>query len=277
MCQYENPKCVTFTCLHDDTAQSIYTILCLNIPHHDSIVEFLGGKEEQDLHHLHQTLIRYKTEIYIRIAILPSTYRIHLQNLLNRLVSVDQENYKINHRESYIFTSPTDIENDDTNLYLLSNISQKQSLTTNEEALFKNINDNAPISSQPLNELRNTANHQQKYLVDFIQLYLDHLLKHSRRPIRVAKPKPFHIVVNGLDGSDKSYKINKRLNEIFHTSDKSDTYFGGIPVIAFGDMAQIEPIAAKQIFYRPPDELFSLWHDLFRPINFDINMRPGDD
>ncbi|CAF3924025.1 unnamed protein product [Rotaria sp. Silwood1] len=255
MCQYENPKCVTFTCLHDDTAQSIYTILCLNIPHHDSIVEFLG----------------------------------------------DQENYKINHRESYIFTSPTDIENDDTNLYLLSNISQKQSLTTNEEALFKNINDNAPISSQPLNELRNTANHQQKYLVDFIQLYLDHLLKHSRRPIRVAKPKPFHIVVNGLDGSDKSYvisiiekmlseyyeislvshglfqKINKRLNEIFHTSDKSDTYFGGIPVIAFGDMAQIEPIAAKQIFYRPPDELFSLWHDLFRPINFDINMRPGDD
>ncbi|CAF4010610.1 unnamed protein product, partial [Rotaria sp. Silwood1] len=45
MCQYENPKCVTFTCLHDDTAQSIYTILCLNIPHHDSIVEFLGGKE----------------------------------------------------------------------------------------------------------------------------------------------------------------------------------------------------------------------------------------
>ncbi|CAF3820062.1 unnamed protein product [Rotaria sp. Silwood1] len=31
MRQYENPKCVTFTCLHEDTAQSIYTILCLNI------------------------------------------------------------------------------------------------------------------------------------------------------------------------------------------------------------------------------------------------------
>ncbi|CAF4884548.1 unnamed protein product [Rotaria sp. Silwood1] len=129
MCQYENPKCVTFTCLHDDTAQSIYTILCLNIPHHDSIVEFLGGKEDE-----------------------------------------------------------------------------------------------------------------------------------------------ISLVSHGL-----FQKINKRLNEIFHTSDKSDTYFGGIPVIAFGDMAQIEPIAAKQIFYRPPDELFSLWHDLFRPINFDINMRPGDD
>ncbi|CAF4232747.1 unnamed protein product, partial [Adineta steineri] len=37
-----------------------------------------------------------------------------------------------------------------------------------------------------------------------------------------------------------------RLNEIFRTFDKSDTYFGGIPVIAFGDMAQIEPVAAKQ-------------------------------
>ncbi|CAF4397463.1 unnamed protein product, partial [Adineta steineri] len=72
-------------------------------------------------------------------------------------------------------------------------------------------------------------------------------------------------------------KINKRLNEIFRTFDKSDTYFGGIPVIAFGDMAQIEPVAAKQVFYRPSGELFSLWHDLFRPINFDINMRQGND
>ena len=72
-------------------------------------------------------------------------------------------------------------------------------------------------------------------------------------------------------------KINKRLNEVFRTSDKSDVYFGNIPVIVFGDMAQIEPVAAKQVFYRPPGELFSLWHDLFRPINFDINMRQGED
>ncbi|CAF1420076.1 unnamed protein product [Rotaria sordida] len=53
-------------------------------------------------------------------------------------------------------------------------------------------------------------------------------------------------------------KINKRLNEIFRTLDKCDIYFGGLPVIVFGDMAQIEPVAAKQVFYRPLGELFSL-------------------
>ena len=72
-------------------------------------------------------------------------------------------------------------------------------------------------------------------------------------------------------------KISKRLNEIFNTTNQSHVYFGGIPIIVFGDMAQIEPVAAKQVFYCPPVELFSLWHDLFRPINFDINMRQGDD
>ena len=61
------------------------------------------------------------------------------------------------------------------------------------------------------------------------------------------------------------------------TSDQSDVYFGGISVIVFGDMAQIEPVAAKQVFFRPKGEIVSLCHDLFRAINFDINMRQGDD
>ncbi|CAF4011805.1 unnamed protein product [Adineta steineri] len=33
-------------------------------------------------------------------------------------------------------------------------------------------------------------------------------MQHSRRPSYVAKPKPFHIVVNGLAGSGKSYVIS---------------------------------------------------------------------
>ncbi|CAF4168613.1 unnamed protein product, partial [Adineta steineri] len=72
-------------------------------------------------------------------------------------------------------------------------------------------------------------------------------------------------------------KVNKRLNEIFEVSDKSGVYFGNIPVLLFGDLAQCEPVAAKQIFWRPPGETFSLWADLFRPINFNINMRQGED
>ncbi|CAF3566882.1 unnamed protein product, partial [Rotaria socialis] len=46
-------------------------------------------------------------------------------------------------------------------------------------------------------------------------------------------------------------KINKRLNEIFETADKSDIYFGNISVLLFGDLAQCEPVAAKQIFWAP--------------------------
>ena len=72
-------------------------------------------------------------------------------------------------------------------------------------------------------------------------------------------------------------KVNKRLNEIFEVTDKSDAYFGNIPVLLFGDLAQCEPVAAKQIFWHAPGETFSLWADLFRPINFNINMRQGED
>ncbi|CAM4893612.1 unnamed protein product [Rotaria socialis] len=53
-------------------------------------------------------------------------------------------------------------------------------------------------------------------------------------------------------------KINKRLNEIFETADKSDIYFGNISVLLFGDLAQCEPVAAKQIFWAPTGETFSL-------------------
>ena len=56
--------------------------------------------------------------------------------------------------------------------------------------------------------MRNTANPQHKCLLDFIQIYFDYLLKTSRRPDHTEKPKPFHIVVNGLAGSGKSYAIS---------------------------------------------------------------------
>lgn len=71
--------------------------------------------------------------------------------------------------------------------------------------------------------------------------------------------------------------MNKRLNEVFEVSDKSGAYFGNISILLFGDLAQCEPVAAKQIFWSPQGETFSLWADLFRPINFNINMRQGED
>ncbi|CAF0877342.1 unnamed protein product [Adineta steineri] len=392
MRQHRNAKCVTFTCLHDDTAQSIYSLLCLNIPFRDPVLEFLRGKEgikhilyfnmlfikytlEPEIYDLHQVLVKHHHQISARILTLPESYRIQLSNLLDHLLHIDKENYIINFRESFIFTNAIENDDDDNDVLFKtrSDKNDKDSLINNEDQLFKNIDINTRAEFETTTHLRNTANPQQKFLLDFLQEYFNHLMQHSRRPSYVAKPKPFHIVVNGLAGSGKSYvisiiekmiqeycisesatvsrprknlgllkmahtgkaalnihgstihsaleicpdgnaspnkinsfklytlrnrlngllliiideislvshglfqKINKRLNEIFRTFDKSDTYFGGIPVIAFGDMAQIEPVAAKQVFYRPSGELFSLWHDLFRPINFDINMRQGND
>ncbi|CAF3453929.1 unnamed protein product [Rotaria socialis] len=327
---------------------------------------------QPEINELHQILLKHQIQIYDRILTLPETYRIQLKNLLNHLINIDKEKYKINHRESYIFTNPIN-EEDDTISKRSESINVEGSVIHNEDKFITNVNNNTCLTSQVSIDLRNTANPQQKYLIDFIQIYLNHLLSNSRRPTHVTKPRPFHIVVNGLAGSGKSYvisiienmlkeyciaesaiisrlrkkfgllkmahtgkaalnirgstihtaleicpdgssapnklnsfkvhtlrnrfngllliiideislvshalfqKINKRLNEIFRTSDKCDVYFGGIPMIVFGDMAQIEPVAAKQVFYRPLGEFFSLWHDLFRPINFDINMRQEDD
>ncbi|CAF3347134.1 unnamed protein product [Rotaria socialis] len=49
-------------------------------------------------------------------------------------------------------------------------------------------------------------------------------------------------------------ELYERLNEIFEQSDKSDVYFGNIPVLLFGGSAPFEPVAAKQMFCRPLDD-----------------------
>ena len=154
-------------------------------------------------------------QISTRILTLPQTYRIQLEHLLDHLISIDKENYKINHRESYIFTTPLDDE-DDTNSKLSRDINVKDSLINNEDELFKTVDLNTSLEFPASKALRSTANPQQEYLLGFIQTYLNHLMQHSRRPTHVSKPKPFNIVVNGLAGSGKSYVISiieKMLNE----------------------------------------------------------------
>ncbi|CAF1231792.1 unnamed protein product [Adineta ricciae] len=376
MRQHEHPKCVTFTCLHDNPVQSIYCILCLNIPHRNPINEFLAGKQEPNVEELYQLLLCRKSEITSNILRLPESCRIQLRNLVDHLMNINTNDFKIDYKESYIFTNPNemDLEHDDTDRMKSKCDDSSENVIINDgfDTFEENRGEITPKSGS-LKQLRDSTNPQQKYLLDFIQNYFDCVLKHVRRPTQAIKPKPFHIVVNGLAGSGKSYvitiiekmmkeyciaesagisrarknfgllkmahtgkaalniqgytihsalsicpdgnsspnslnsfklytlrnrlsgllliiideislvshglfqKINKRLNEIFMTSDQSDVYFGGISVIVFGDMAQIEPVAAKQVFFRPKGEIVSLWHDLFRAINFDINMRQGDD
>lgn len=130
-------------------------------------------------------------------------------------MNIDKDNYKINYRESYIFTNPIENE-DDVNFKLRQESLIDQLEYNSEQKLLKNENIDIGIQSEMLTSLRSTANFQQKYLLDFIQTYFDHLLKYYRRPTHVAQPKPFHIVVNGLAGSGKSYAITiieKMLNE----------------------------------------------------------------
>jgi hypothetical protein len=163
---------------------------------------------ETDIVYLHQVLLAHKEKISSRILTLPQTYRLQLKNLLDHLITINEDNYKINFRESYIFTNPTEIEDDNNVAKLKENDSIEHSLFNNDETLLKNDNIESTLGGQTVADLRKTANPQQKYLLEFLQNYFDHLLKHSRRPSHVTKPNPFHIVVNGLAGSGKSYVIS---------------------------------------------------------------------
>ena len=151
-------------------------------------------------------LIRYKTQISNPLLKLPDAYRIQLQNLLEHLVGINNHSFKINYRESYIFTNPEEIENDNIISKRENDVKFQQLLNSNSIQFCPDIDSSRQCEIST--DLRNTANPQQKYLLDFIENYLHYLLNHSRRPSEVAKPKPFHIVVNGLAGSGKSYVIN---------------------------------------------------------------------
>lgn len=127
---------------------------------------------------------------------------------MEHLVSLDRKEYQINYRESYIFTSPTDIEDENNTSALRQHQSGDRALSDNIDQSLDDSHMDISTELDTLNDLKETANTQQKYLIDFVQDYLDHLLKHSRRPHQTSKPKPFHIVVNGLAGSGKSYVIS---------------------------------------------------------------------
>jgi hypothetical protein len=171
---------------------------------------------DPEIYDLHQVLVQNKMEVLSRILTLPHSYRIQLQNLLDYLINIDKEHYKINHRQSFIFTNPNESEDSYTISKEGKDSNFDETSTNCEHISMENIAIRNYLSSKSSRELRKTANSQQDYLLSFIQDYLDELLKHSRRPSEILQPKPFHIVVNGLAGSGKSFVIGiieKMLNE----------------------------------------------------------------
>ncbi len=79
--------------------------------------------------------------------------------------------------------------------------------------------------------------------------------------------------------SDLLYQVHKRLQEV----KQNDDDFGGVSVLLFGDLMQLQPVRANWIFEAPKDPKFSrsyalrsLW-SLFVPVELKENHRQGND
>jgi len=54
-------------------------------------------------------------------------------------------------------------------------------------------------------------------------------------------------------GADLIYHIHRRLQDIIGTADP-ETRFGGISILAVGDLFQLQPVGQSHIFCLPSDE-----------------------
>ena len=79
--------------------------------------------------------------------------------------------------------------------------------------------------------------------------------------------------------SDLLYQLQRRLQEI----KQSEDLFGGVAVLLFGDLMQLQPVRANWIFEAPKDPKFARSHavqplwDLFDPYELRQNHRQGSD
>ncbi|CAF4040233.1 unnamed protein product [Rotaria sordida] len=253
--QHREPACISFTCRYDDSMLAMYSILSIGIPYRDPIEEFLGGKLGI-LQYL-AALLRYEDSRY-RSQQTSKPLPFHI--IVNGLAGSGK---------SYVISI---IEQ------MLTDFCISESATRNRPRRQKGLLKMAHIGKAALNihgwtihtalgmrpDNTSTPNNAPSFKIHSIRKRLGDLILIIIDEISLVSYNLFQ-------------KVNKRLNEICEVADKSDVYFGNIPVVLFGDLAQCEPVAAKQIFWRPSGETFSLWSDLFRPINFNINMRQGED
>ena len=72
-------------------------------------------------------------------------------------------------------------------------------------------------------------------------------------------------------GSDFLYHIHKRLVEITGRN----LPFGGVSILAVGDLFQLPPVGQKQVFEQSPSQISCLWR-LFRFFELDEIVRQKD-
>ncbi|CAF3091232.1 unnamed protein product [Rotaria sp. Silwood2] len=209
--QHKEPACISFTCRYDDSMLAMYSMLSIGIPYRDPIEEFP----------------ECKPEILQRFSTLPGAYKIQMINAVEHLCDLNAHDFVIKPRTSFIFTTEDEEEVDDETS---NNIQQMNdsSITKNNKASCKrafsenideddqehlNPNEDMTINcpSSRTEELLLSANTQQLFLANFFRQYLAALMRYEEsryRSQKISKPLPFHIVVNGLAGSGKSYVIS---------------------------------------------------------------------
>ncbi|CAF4235357.1 unnamed protein product, partial [Adineta steineri] len=217
--QHKEPSCISFTCRYDDSMLAIHSILSIGIPYRDPFEEFLDNKQDDNIKALHQILLKNRHKLIERFSTLPGAYEIQMLNALEHLCDLNAHDYVIKPRTSFIFT-PEDEEDIEDNINENSKEMNDSNtinckIDSNQNALNGNMNEqndmqiNCPFTRTE--ELLATANKQQRFLANFFKQYLQAIMRYeeSRRRFKHAsKPLPFHIVLNGLAGSGKSYVIS---------------------------------------------------------------------
>ena len=147
---------------------------------------------------------------------------------LDHLCDLNAHDFVIKPHSSFIFT-PEDEETTQneingtmkTNMNNDNIVSERNNSNTHteiEETTEKNITDmcsiesvKAEIADTRMQQLLTSATTQQRFLAEFFNQYLHALLRYEEDRHRfkdISKPLPFHIFVNGLAGSGKSYAIS---------------------------------------------------------------------
>jgi hypothetical protein len=153
---------------------------------------------------------------------LPGAYKVQLLNALDHLCDLNAHDFIIKPRTSFIFTTEDEVEDEEENknddLKEINNTVDSNKNTSCEDDrekghqcvhLDRDIETVLPATRTE--ELLASANVQQRFLVNFFKQYLAAVMRYedSRHRFKHAsKPLPFHLVVNGLAGSGKSYIIS---------------------------------------------------------------------
>uniref|UniRef100_A0A672Z295 ATP-dependent DNA helicase n=1 Tax=Sphaeramia orbicularis TaxID=375764 RepID=A0A672Z295_9TELE len=97
---------------------------------------------------------------------------------------------------------------------------------------------------------------------------------------QLSKLKLLIIDEVSMVGADLLYHVHRRLQDICETSDP-DSRFGGVSVLAVGDLYQLQPVGQNHVFGLPSDSYArlhgSLWEENFRLMELTESMRQRDD